>query len=80
MFESAPGAPPRSIRDACASAALRHVRDAANLAAAGEHGSHDQAWHRVGVVTMRDDGRVDVPDLYRHGFGMKRKGGAGRTA
>jgi hypothetical protein len=35
---------------------------------------------RVGVVTLRSDGRVDVPDLYRYGFGMKRKGGAGRTA
>ncbi|MBX3270623.1 MAG: hypothetical protein KF729_10195 [Sandaracinaceae bacterium] len=31
---------------------------------------------RIGVVEVRDDGRVDVPDLYRYGYGIKRKGGA----
>lgn len=30
---------------------------------------------RLGVVLRRSDGRFDVPDLYRLGFGIKRKGG-----
>lgn len=34
---------------------------------------------RLGVVTQREDGRIDIPDLYRYGFGLKRKGGAGRA-
>jgi hypothetical protein len=39
---------PTSIRSSFASAALRHVRDAEHLAAAGEHTSRDQAWHLIG--------------------------------
>jgi len=31
---------------------------------------------RVGVLEVRDDGRIDVPDIYRYGYGIKRKGGA----
>ncbi len=31
---------------------------------------------RIGVLEIRDDGRVDVPDIYRHGYGIKRSGGA----
>ncbi len=31
---------------------------------------------RIGVVEVRDDGRIDVPDIYRYGYGIKRKGGA----
>lgn len=34
---------------------------------------------RVGVVMRRSDGRFDVPDLYRLGFGIKRKGGTALT-
>lgn len=33
---------------------------------------------RLGVVKVRDDGRIDVPDIYRFGFGIKRKGGVAR--
>lgn len=32
----------------------------------------------LGVVKVRTDGRVDVPDIYRFGFGIKRKGGVAR--
>jgi hypothetical protein len=31
---------------------------------------------RVGVLEIRADGRIDVPDIYRYGHGIKRKGGA----
>lgn len=34
---------------------------------------------RIGVLSVRADGRVDVPDIYRTGFGIKRKGGARRA-
>ncbi|MEJ5243570.1 MAG: hypothetical protein WHT64_08445 [Desulfomicrobiaceae bacterium] len=30
---------------------------------------------RIGVFTMRQDGRIDMPDLYRVGFGLGRRGG-----
>ena len=33
---------------------------------------------RLGVLAVRSDGRVDVPDIYRFGFGIKRKGGVAR--
>ncbi|HTN90331.1 MAG TPA: hypothetical protein VL242_41935, partial [Sorangium sp.] len=33
---------------------------------------------RLGVVSIRADGRVDVPDIYRYGFGILRKGGVAR--
>lgn len=33
---------------------------------------------RLGVVRRREDGRLDVPDVYRFGFGIKRKGGTPR--
>ena len=33
---------------------------------------------RLGVVKTREDGRIDVPDIYRFGFGIKRKGGVAR--
>lgn len=33
---------------------------------------------RLGVLALRPDGRVDVPDIYRFGFGILRKGGVGR--
>ncbi len=32
----------------------------------------------LGVLRIRDDGRIDVPDIYRFGFGIKRKGGVAR--
>lgn len=35
---------------------------------------------RLGVVLRRSDGRFDVPDLYRLGFGIKRKGGTALMA
>ena len=31
--------------------------------------------HSLGVLKTRPDGRVDVPDIYRYGYGIKRKGG-----
>ncbi|MFO0711313.1 MAG: hypothetical protein U0353_15800 [Sandaracinus sp.] len=31
---------------------------------------------RIGVIQVRADGRIDVPDIYRYGYGIKRKGGA----
>jgi hypothetical protein len=31
---------------------------------------------RIGVLEIRDHGRVDVPDIYRYGYGIKRRGGA----
>jgi hypothetical protein len=33
---------------------------------------------RIGVLKERDDGRIDVPDIYRYGFDIKRKGGVAR--
>jgi hypothetical protein len=30
---------------------------------------------RIGVLEIRADGRVDVPDIYRYGYGIKRSGG-----
>lgn len=39
---------------------------------------------RLGVLVVRDDryggGRVDVPDLYRYGYGILRKGGVARPS
>jgi len=32
----------------------------------------------LGVLARRKDGRIDVPDIYRYGFGIKRKGGVAR--
>lgn len=34
---------------------------------------------RLGVLKTREDGRIDVPDIYRFGFGIKRKGGVARA-
>lgn len=33
---------------------------------------------RLGVLKIREDGRVDVPDIYRYGYGILRKGGVAR--
>ncbi len=33
---------------------------------------------RLGVISVRKDGRVDVPDIYRYGYGILRKGGVAR--
>jgi hypothetical protein len=33
----------------------------------------------IGAAAARDDGRIDVPDIYRYGFGILRKGGVKRT-
>ncbi|MCA9543971.1 MAG: hypothetical protein KC613_06255 [Myxococcales bacterium] len=33
----------------------------------------------LGVLKARSDGRIDVPDIYRFGFGIKRKGGVSRA-
>jgi hypothetical protein len=32
----------------------------------------------LGVMSERSDGRIDVPDIYRYGFGIKRRGGVKR--
>lgn len=34
---------------------------------------------RLGVLEVRKDGRVDVPDIYRYYYELKRKGGAARA-
>lgn len=34
---------------------------------------------RIGVLTRRTDGRLDMPDLYRIGYEVKRKGGVAPT-
>ena len=33
---------------------------------------------KLGIVMVARDGRVNVPEIYLHGFGMKRKGGIRR--
>jgi hypothetical protein len=33
---------------------------------------------RLGVATRRTDGRIDIPDIYRYGFKILRKGGVAR--
>jgi hypothetical protein len=30
---------------------------------------------RLGVLELKKDGRIDMPDLYRVGFGLGRHGG-----
>lgn len=37
-----------------------------------------EALLRLGVLKVREDRRIDVPDLYRYGYGIKRKGGVAR--
>ena len=32
----------------------------------------------LGVVMKTTDGRINVPEIYLHGFGLKRKGGIKR--
>ena len=34
---------------------------------------------RLGVLRLREDGRIDVPDIYRYGFGILRAGGGARA-
>lgn len=34
---------------------------------------------QLGVVAMRRDGRVDIPDIYRYKYDIKRKGGTARV-
>lgn len=34
---------------------------------------------KLGIVLIAKDGRVNVPEIYLHGFGMKRKGGLPRN-
>ena len=33
---------------------------------------------RLGVLNVRSDGRIDVPDIYRYGYDIKRKGGVAK--
>lgn len=51
-------------------------------AEADEHGTDGeqvlQSLIELGVMSERDDGRIDVPDIYRYGFGILRKGGVKR--
>ncbi len=32
----------------------------------------------LGLLSIRDTGKIDVPDIYRYGFKIKRKGGVAR--
>jgi hypothetical protein len=54
----------------------------ATAAPGDEHGSDGEQVIRslieLGVVSERPDGRIDVPDIYRYGFGILRKGGVKR--
>ena len=34
---------------------------------------------QLGILTRRGDGSYNVPDLYLHGLGLKRKGGVARS-
>ena len=47
-----------------------------------EHGTDGEQVLRtlieLGVMSERPDGRIDVPDIYRYGFGILRKGGVKR--
>ncbi|MBN2195258.1 MAG: hypothetical protein JW751_20745 [Polyangiaceae bacterium] len=47
-----------------------------------EHGSDGEKVLRtlieLGAMSERPDGRIDVPDIYRYGFGILRKGGVKR--
>lgn len=47
-----------------------------------EHGTDGEQVLRtlieLGVMSERADGRIDVPDIYRYGFGILRKGGVKR--
>jgi hypothetical protein len=47
-----------------------------------EHGSDgEMVLHtliELGAMSERDDGGIDVPDIYRYGFGILRKGGVKR--
>jgi len=47
-----------------------------------EHGADGEQVLRtlieLGVMSERPDGRIDVPDIYRYGFGILRKGGVKR--
>jgi hypothetical protein len=33
----------------------------------------------LGVMSERSDGRIDIPDIYRHKYDIKRKGGVARA-
>lgn len=48
------------------------------LPASTEGGAVMEELVRLGVLRARPDGRIDVPDIYRYGFGIKRKGGVAR--
>jgi hypothetical protein len=53
------------------------VKDGALIELNGEEPSAILAeMQRIGVLTQRSDGRFDVPELYRLGFELKRRGGA----
>ena len=33
---------------------------------------------KLGIILVASDGRINMPEIYLHGFGMKRKGGLRR--
>jgi hypothetical protein len=33
---------------------------------------------QLGIIESRSDGRINMPEIYLHGFGVKRKGGVKR--
>ena len=33
----------------------------------------------LGIITQSTDKRINMPEIYLHGFGLKRKGGLRRT-
>jgi hypothetical protein len=49
---------------------------------ADEYGTEGESVLRklieLGVMSERGDGRIDVPDIYRYGFNIKRRGGVKR--
>ena len=56
------------------------IKDISRSSLPPEHVSH--GWPgiiedllRIGVLTRRTDARIDMPDLYRIGYEVKRKGG-----
>ena len=63
----------------------RRVAIAALSQARSQNDEHGNDGERVlhtlielGAMSERDDGRIDVPDIYRYGFGILRKGGVKR--
>ena len=68
---------PRSFLKCFGEAAIWNEEEQQTLPATTSAGIFD-ALQKMGIVFVAKDGRVNVPEIYLHGFGMKRKGGLRR--